>query len=405
MKDRECTDFVVTYNGVKIFIEVKPTNPEERIKRYIQYFTWTYYREYEIMHGSSKVAAIAKNGICKVYLSELMPYNLHLEEGAEEDVDIRVQNLENFYYWCASRVLTLDREYAKEILNSIGVTQAVTDKERAEVALSYHCLSLMDIYWTKRADERLDFSDINLYENHFGNAFIDVSLRGKQMTIENAHLVADTLGTKGCFPKAWVRDDNYFFLLKAGEQEAVNNELLASRICRCFKVNQVLYEEGVFDNQKVSCSKIITSLEYSIVPMEYVAIYLQNHGMSVKEYILQLDSYNYYMMNIVDYLVGNTDRHWSNWGVLVDNRTNAPVRLYDLMDFNKAFGSYDTIEGANCLTSKFLEGKMQTQRDAAIEAVNKIGLNQIEKVRDGWFKDNSIGTMFFKRLKVLQGLQ
>ena len=139
--------------------------------------------------------------------------------------------------------------------------------------------------------------------------------------------------------------------------------------------------------------------------MEYVAIYLQNHGMSVKEYILQLDSYNYYMMNIVDYLVGNTDRHWSNWGVLVDNRTNAPVRLYDLMDFNKAFGSYDTIEGANCLTSKFLEGKMQTQRDAAIEAVNKIGLNQIEKVRDGWFKDNSIGTMFFERLKVLQGLQ
>lgn len=22
----------------------------------------------------------------------------------------------------------------------------------------------------------------------------------------------------------------------------------------------------------------------------------------------------YYMMNIVDYLVGNTDRHWGNWG-------------------------------------------------------------------------------------------
>ena len=31
-----------------------------------------------------------------------------------------VNNLTNFYFWCASRVLTLDRQYAKEILNSIG---------------------------------------------------------------------------------------------------------------------------------------------------------------------------------------------------------------------------------------------------------------------------------------------
>ena len=28
------------------------------------------------------------------------------------------------------------------------------------------------------------------------------------------------------------------------------------------------------------------------------------------------------MMNILDYLVGNTDRHWENWGLLVDNETS-----------------------------------------------------------------------------------
>lgn len=405
MKDRGCTDFTVTYDGVDIYIEIKSTDYEERINQYLHWLKWTRHHVYEIMHGTEKVACIAKNGICRIYEPELMPYNLYLEQGPEEDIDIRVQNLENFYYWCASRVLTLDREYAKEILNSIGVAQATTDKERAEVALSYHCLSLMDIYWTKRVDEPLEFSKINLYENHFGNAFIDVSLRGRQMTIENAHLMADSLGTKGCFPKAWIRDENHFFLLKDGGTEAVNNELLASRICRCFKVNQVLYEEGVFDQQKVSCSKIITSPEYGIVPMEYLTIYLQNQGLNAKAYVLQLDAYNYYMMNIVDYLVGNTDRHWGNWGVLVDNTTNRPVRLYDLMDFNKAFGSFDTIEGANCLTSKFLEGKMQTQKEAALEAVEKIGLNQVEEVSGEWFEDKNIREMFFERLKVLKGVQ
>lgn len=53
----------------------------------------------------------------------------HLEE-TYGDIDILVDNVTNFYYWCASRVLTLDRKYAKEILNSIGASQAVTDRDR-----------------------------------------------------------------------------------------------------------------------------------------------------------------------------------------------------------------------------------------------------------------------------------
>lgn len=38
------------------------------------------------------------------------------------------------------------------------------------------------------------------------------------------------------------------------EEDAVNREILASRICRCFDVDQVLYEEGMFDGEKVSIS-------------------------------------------------------------------------------------------------------------------------------------------------------
>ena len=37
-----------------------------------------------------------------------------------------------------------------------------------------------------------------------------------------------------------------------------------------------------------------------------------------RDKILELDAHGYYMMNILDYLVGNTDRHWENWGLLVD---------------------------------------------------------------------------------------
>lgn len=355
-------------------------------------------KEYHIMHGNRKVAGIHKNGTCRIYAKEFMPYNLYLEQTVEDDIDLQIQNLENFYHWCASRVLTLDREYAKEIMNSIGASQAVTDKDRAEIALSYHSLSLMDVYWTKESDEHQSFEELNLFENYLESAFIDVSLRGKQMTIENRHLIADDLATQGCYPKAWIRRNDGFYLIKDGGEEPVEQELLASKICRCFRLAQVEYEEEFYDGQKVSVSRIITSPDYSIVPMEYFEIYCMNHEIDKMQFILKLDAHSYYMMNIMDYLIGNTDRHWGNWGLLVDNKTNRPVRLYDLMDFNKAFHAYDTIEGANCLTTV----DRKKQKEAAIEAVKKVGLNQIKEIDDSWFVDEQVKNMFRQRLKILK---
>ena len=118
----------------------------------------------EIMHKNRRVAKIDMSGRCKIYYKSFMPYNLYLEE--EEDIDTLVNNITNFYYWCATRVLTLDRKYAKD------------------------------------------------------------------------------LSTNGVFPKAWKRTGKGFSLLKDGGQDAVERELLASRICQCFKVNQVIYDRG-----------------------------------------------------------------------------------------------------------------------------------------------------------------
>ncbi len=97
--------------------------------------------------------------------------------------------------------------------------------------------------------------------------------------------------------------------MKDGDAEVIERELLASQICRCFVVSQVLYERDYFDGEKVSVSSNITSKEYSIVSMEAFEVYAVNHDRNTKKYIISLDKHNYYMMNIVDYLIGNTDRH------------------------------------------------------------------------------------------------
>lgn len=354
---------------------------------------------YEIMHKDRLAAKISDVGECRIYYSSFMPYNLYLEESnAIEDM---INNVTNFYYWCAARLLTLDRQYAKEILNSIGMMQAVTDKDRAKIALSYHCTSLTDVFWVRIHGEKINFSDINLFENHLSNSFIDIALRGKQYTVQNESLARD-LSTNGCFPKAWQRTQTGFRLLKDGGNDAVERELLASRICRCFALNQVFYEKDYFDNEKVSVSNSITSKEYSIVSMEAFEIYAANHGTDIKKYVISLDKYNYYMMNIVDYLVGNTDRHWGNWGFLIKNTNNRPVRLHDLMDFNQAFHVYENLDGANCQTAF---GRKMTQKEAAVEAVKKIGINQINDVEKNCFGElPQFYDMFCRRLELLKML-
>ena len=357
---------------------------------------------YEIMHMEKTVASISTSGNASIFQEQFMPYDLFLEEIEETDIDSLVNNLINFYHWCASRVLSLDRTYAKELLNSIGVAQAVTDKERAKIAMSYHCVSLTDVYWVRKYGENITFAQLNLYDNTLNEAIVELSLKGRQMTVTN-HELAPDLSTKGCFPKAWIRTEDGFKLLKDGGEREVRNELLASKICQCFDFPQVVYEEYFYGGELVTESKIISSKERSMVSKMAFDIYAINHDLDTLEVCKEIDPVSYYGMNILDYLTGNTDRHPENWGFYVDNSNNKYINLYPLMDFNQCFGSYDTLDGANCQT--VLPCKM-TQREAAIEAVRVIGLRQIKEMDMKQFGNmKKEAEMFQKRLEELKKVQ
>ena len=358
------------------------------------------WQRYTVMHRDRKVASIREDGTCTIYAPSFMPYNLYLEEA--DDLDARLNNLNNFYYWCSSRVLTLDRKYAKEILNSIGAKQATTDRDRAMIAISYHGLSLTDVYWIKGNREQVSFSDLSLFRHSLSGAFADVSLSGKALTVQNAELIvpndaAGDIGTQGVAPKAWIRENGSFYLLKDGDERDVKAELLASKIARCFRVETVAYEPSTFEGKLVSKSLIVTSEQQSLVSIEAVDLYCANHSLDRDTFVLKKDAYAYYMMNLIDYLVGNTDRHWGNWGFLVSSDTNRLEKLHPLMDFNKAFLSYDTLDSARCQTN----AKNQSQREAALEAVSAVGLNQIAEIKPEWFEDAAMRDMFFRRLDIL----
>ena len=363
-------------------------------------------KSYCIMHLERHVATIRGDGSCTVYYPSFMPYGLYLEQTSPEDLDGRMNNIGNFYFWCASRVLTLDRVYAKEILNSLGLKQAVTDRDRAMIAISYHCLCLTDVFWVREAGERIRFSEINLYQHSLSDAFVGVSLFGHQLTAQNMTMLdrKDTAGdvsTAGVAPKAWVRKDGEFWLLKDGSGQEVEAELLASKIISCFDVKQVQYQPMLFRGERVSACRLITSMDVGIVPAEYVDVYAVNHGTTLQRIACGHDLYGYSMMNILDYLTGNSDRHWGNWGFTVDNRTNRLKGLHPLMDFNRAFTAYDTMEGVRCQTMS----ENKSQLEAALEGVRSVGINQIREVRREWFADPERYGMFVNRLERLRAAE
>lgn len=92
---------------------------------------------YEIMHNETLVAQIGTQGSCHILSKKFMPFKLYLEE-----TDNDSNNLSNFYFWCANRIIPSNRQYADIILKSLSMTS----KKPAQIALQCHCLSLTDFY-------------------------------------------------------------------------------------------------------------------------------------------------------------------------------------------------------------------------------------------------------------------
>jgi len=353
---------------------------------------------YQIMHKDRLTAEVSSLGEAHIYDEQFMPFDLYLSD-ENDDFDVRVNNITVFYHWCASRVLSLDRKFAKDIFNSLGVAQAVTDRDRAMISLSYHCVSLTDVYWIKNTDENICFRDINLYDHTLNDAVVELTLKGRQLTVTNMELAPD-LSTRGLFLKAWIQTADGFRLLKDGGEDVVEKEILASEICQCFDIPQVKYRKHYYQNQLVSESDIITTKDRAMVSKLSFDIYAQNHDLDTIQICKELDPITFYGMHILDYLIGNTDRHPENWGFLIDNDTNHWISLYPIMDFNQSFLSYDTIDGAACQP---LFPAVVAQKEAAEDAVRHIGLRQIRDVdMDLFGKFTKEAEMFARRLAVLR---
>ena len=301
------------------------------------------------------------NGFVKIINDKYMPFDIYMEEG--NDFDTRLQNITNFNSWCSERILPLDREYIKEILNYYDFSQATSDKERAKIAIACRCLSLNDCFWIKTSDENITWKDVNLFENTLKNSVFEVALFGKSFTITSKELSASDLTTGGKAPKAWQRIGAEFYLLKGNKNNSVTKEVEASQILNELGFENIGYNKDIFRGEVVSKSRCFTTESINLVKAKWFEIWCMNHNTSISDYIATYSTH-FDRMNLADYLIGNNDEHALNWGFMYDNNMNI-ISMSPLMDYDHAFESSIV---SDCLPARYL-GKSITQLDIAIEIV------------------------------------
>ena len=152
-------------------------------------------------------------GEFSVLAEPFMPYNLHLtaESGSIQE---KIANINAVHHWCADRVLSLDRRYAKQILNELGLPQSQNNSVKAKISLSCRSISLQDCFWVKEEGDAITWDNVNLFTHHFSDALIPVALRGGSATIKNKYWrdISQELSTHGTFAKAWGRTEDQIVL-------------------------------------------------------------------------------------------------------------------------------------------------------------------------------------------------
>ena len=145
--------------------------------------------------------------------------------------------------------------------------------------------------------------------------------------------------TNGMLRKCWRRIGGKVYLYKGGTEGAANtgnepySEFYAAQIAAAMGVHAIPYGLSRWKGVLCSTCELFTSKEYAYLPIGHL---VSKGGMeAVKAYYEKLGTEFVNALNemlVFDAVICNVDRHFGNFGVMVDNRTNtivSPAPLFD----------------------------------------------------------------------------
>lgn len=242
---------------------------------------------------------------------------------------------EGVYKWLKHRTIPKNRAYVHSLLSKCGLSI----NRPIDIIRVSKGLSLNDCYWVVEEGFVGSFADYNLYDNRFSRILALIAFTGYGSSIRTSLASCPEFTTNGMLPKCWRRQNGRISLYKGGTSGASNtgnepySEFYAHQVASAMGIASVPYGLSKWKGSLCSVCDLFTDKEFSFLPVGRV---VTSGGMrAVFDYYERLGDAFVGALNdmlLLDALIFNTDRHFGNFGFLVNNRTNkiaAPAPLFD----------------------------------------------------------------------------
>lgn len=242
---------------------------------------------------------------------------------------------EGLGHWLRHRTIPKNRAFVHDLLAKSGLNL------NRPLGIIDVCkgLSLNDCYWVVKSGDETPFAQANLYDNRFSNILAELAFTGYGSKVRASLFSSPEFTTNGMLRKCWRRIGGKVYLYKGGTEGASNtgnepySEFYAAQVAAAMDIRAIPYGLSKWKGILCSTCELFTSKEYAYLPIGHL---VSKGGLkAVRAYYEKLGPEFVNVLNemlVFDAVICNTDRHFGNFGVLVDNRTNAitsPAPLFD----------------------------------------------------------------------------
>lgn len=245
--------------------------------------------------------------------------------------------------WWRNRSIPASRNQLKALLQGISEDSALALAEKN------FGLSLSDRYWLNNDQNSLTWQEINYFDNDFSD---DLGLHTLGQTSSgHMDLMNPSATAGGNLQKKWTIQNGERVLVKAGSglfDQEVYNEVAATALHRRILqpgefVPYALYEE---DGQAYSaCPNMLHADEELITAFDLLANRKKPNNFSDFRFLVEvleeigIDRPETALAKIFasDYIIGNFDRHYQNFGVIRNVETLEFTRIAPIYDSGMSF--------------------------------------------------------------------
>ncbi|WP_239404260.1 MULTISPECIES: XRE family transcriptional regulator [unclassified Thomasclavelia] len=321
------------------------------------------------------------------------------------DLELTNQSLKK---WLEKRTIPRNRAYVSNFLARLGLNE----KDTKGIIDICQGLSLNDCYWIVQENCKDKFADKNLYTNSFNTNIASIAFTGYGSYTRSSFRSSPEFTTNGMLAKSWRRIKGKVLLYKSGTEGFANSglepysEYYASQVAKTMELHYVEYGLSKWKGKLCSTCELFTSLDKSFIPIGRL---VKTGGIeAVRSYYQSLGE-NFYQefidMLVFDAVILNEDRHFGNFGLLIDNQTNkiiAPAPIFDNGLSLLCYAMEDDFKNIN----NYIETRQPASYQDFIAYVKPLmNSRQKEKVRkllDFHFKNQSKYRLSKNRLKQLE---